>query len=71
MCMLEELSGGGSVAVAVGVGNKGHVTCDMLHVTHDSEHLTTDKCQGLFCCWYPCSYPHILRDSVFPLRGIF
>ena len=45
LCLVVELAGGGSVAVAVGVSDRRQdATCDMCHVTHD---MTTDNlCLG-------------------------
>ena len=40
LCMVGELAGGGSVAVAVGVSNMLQVTSDTGHVTHDTLQAT-------------------------------
>ena len=37
-----ELAGGGSAAVAVGVSDRCKVTCNMRHMTLDTQHLTPD-----------------------------
>ena len=36
VCIVEELAGGGSLAVAVGVSDMGKVTHDMHQITHDT-----------------------------------
>ena len=42
LCIVAELTGGGSVAVAVGVSDRWQVTLDTWQVTHDTWHVTHD-----------------------------
>ena len=40
LCIMGELAGGGSVAVAVGISDMWQVTCNTWHMTHDMKHMT-------------------------------
>ena len=42
LCLVGELAGGQSVAMAFGISNKWQVRCDMWHVICDMWHLTCD-----------------------------
>ena len=59
LCIVGELAGGGSGAVAVGLSDRSQVIGFTQHVTHDMDLLY----------WY--SHPHMLRDLMSPVCGIF
>ena len=69
LCIEGEVSGVGSVAVAIGVTVELHyTTCEMWHVTGDTWHRTC-VCFSLF--WWHCYYPQTYRDSGSPVCRIF
>ena len=75
-----DLAGGGSVALAVGVGDRGQVACDTCVSVLLSAHIErfsvlidlnvmVRRSGGVF--WYRCYYLHTLRDSVSPICRTF
>ena len=65
----QELAGEGSVAVAVRLlalvtFDRWHATCEMWHMTPDTWHM------NFLFIFYWRYFPHTLRDSMYPVRGI-
>ena len=60
LCIVGELAGGGSVAVAVGVSDRWQVTPNMWHLT----------CETFLLLLYQCYYRQTWRDSVSPVCKI-
>ena len=52
LCIMGELAGGESVAVAVGVSDKWYATCDMWRMTHNEWHMTHDTCHMTHNEWH-------------------
>ena len=52
LCIVEELAGVGSVAVAVGVSDSWQVTCDTQHMSHDTWHATHDTWHATHDTWH-------------------
>ena len=55
LCIVRELARGGCVAVAVSVGDRGKVTCDMWQVTCDTRHVTCDMWHVTSDMWHVIS----------------
>ena len=51
LCIVGELAGGGSVAVAVSLSDKWQVTCDRWRMTHDTWHFVFFFSYCLFWNW--------------------
>ena len=55
LCIVGELSWGGSEAVAVSIGERGKMKCDMWHVICDMWYVTCDTWHPTHDMWYVTS----------------